>query len=210
MKSQEKIWDLEYKKNNNIWKKEVPNLPNIFKNKTILELGVGNGKTLYSILIQKPKKVIAADFSSEALNISKIIFEKERNVRFVKASALSLPIEDNFFDIVVCRYILNNLKKKEREKAVKEMHRVLKKDGKIIFEDFSKEDFRYLSKNKPVLVEKNTIIKENGMICHFFEKEELDILFSRFSKHKVKKISFQPIKLKPNLKRSIFTAMIEK
>jgi len=61
MKNQESIWDNLYKRNLT-WKKETI-LPNILQNKSVLELGVGTGKTLHSIIRQNPKSITAIDFS---------------------------------------------------------------------------------------------------------------------------------------------------
>ncbi len=208
MKNQEKIWNIEYTKEEKLWKKEVVNLPKICKNKEVLELGTGNGKTLISIIKQKPSKVIAMDFSSKSIEISSNLFKKEKNIKFLKADATYLPFKENSFEVIFARYILNNLIKKERLKAIKEIYRVLKEDGLLFFEDFALGDFR--SANMEDKTEKNTLQKSNGMICHFFEKTELENLFKQFSKNNLKKISYTPFKNKKDLKRVIFSGILEK
>jgi ubiquinone/menaquinone biosynthesis C-methylase UbiE len=185
---QERIWDELYGARLT-WKRESITLPKVLKNKKILELGVGTGKTLVSILGQKPKKVYAVDFSSKAIERSRERFEGK--VTLVQANVNDLPFEDESFDVVVCYYVLNNSLKKDRTGIVKEIRRVLKKGGACLFEDFSVNDLR--NEGKKHRSDKNTIVKKNGLMCHFFDEKELRILFGDF-KIKIEKKSFYPIK----------------
>lgn len=202
MLSQEKIWNEEYGKHRIKWAKDTKTLPLLLKNKIVLELGLGNGKTLRSIIKQKPKEVIALDFSLEALKQVKKEFP---SAYLVNSDVTNMPFPDNQFDVVVCYYILNNLSEKERKQAVKEIHRVLKPKGKVLFEDFAVGDFREFG----TLVSKHTIRKKNGIICHFFTVKELSTLFSSFSMINLKEKSSFPIKHK-KLKRKIISGIIEK
>lgn len=208
MKSQENIWNEEYKNNKNKWRKETINFPKIKKNSRVLELGVGNGKTLKSILMQKPKEITAIDFSQEAINqiISNKNFQK---VNFLKSNIKKLPFKEKTFDIIVCYYVLNNLLKKERIQAVNEMFRILNQQGQILFQDFSVDDFRQREKLNKIL-EKNTTQNKSGLICHFFTKTELKILFKNFSKINITLKISKPIIHKPNLKRKIISGIIIK
>lgn len=201
MKQQE-IWDELYNQNLT-WKKETISLPKIIKNKRVLELGVGNGKTLVSILRQKPSSVVAVDFSHVAIEKSKHLKDK---VELLNADARNLPFADKEFDLVVAYYILNNSLKKDRIKMVNEIYRVLKKKGVCLFEDFSAGDFR--NKGKKHLSDKNTRLKKNKLICHFFEMEELKTLFRRFSKINAKKTKFNPVKRDRSIKREIINARV--
>ena len=87
MVTQEEIWDIEYKNDDNKWKKESTYLPEMLRDRNVLELGVGNGKTLLSILKQKPKSVTAIDFSQEAINICKSNI-KNKEVLLIKVQFL--------------------------------------------------------------------------------------------------------------------------
>ena len=205
MKSQESIWNEEYKNTKNKWRKETINFPKIKKNSRVLELGVGNGKTLKSILRQKPKEITAIDFSQEAINqiISNKNFQK---VKFIKSNIKKLPFKEKTLDIIVCYYILNNLLEEDRKKAVNEIHRVLKPKGELIFQDFAIKDFRQKGK----IIEKNTTQNKVGLICHFFTKPEIKKLFKQFSKVKLEIKTTKPIIHKPKLKRKIISGIITK
>jgi len=208
MKNQEAIWNIEYRKNEQKWRRETINLPKFIKNKKVLEIGVGNGKTLRAILRQNPKNIVVMDFSSEALNRCKKIFH-EKKISFVKANVANLPFENEEFDIIVCYYVLNNLLEKEREKAVKEINRVLKTKGKLLFEDFAVGDFRETNKNQKT-IEFHTIKNKKGIICHFFELGEIKKLFNGFSAKKLAQKTFNPIIHKPKLKRKIISGIFVK
>src|SRR3989344_2295871 len=194
--SQESIWDSLYKKDENKWKLES-NLPKILKNKNVLEIGVGNGKTLKSILLQKPKQVTAIDISSKALNIVNSKFPNVSNLTLSKSSVKNLPFKDSEFDSIICFFTLNNLLKKERKKAVSEIYRVLKIKGNVIFSDFAEGDYRQKGK----IIENNTTTLSNGLILHTFCIKEMNYLFRSFNIKELKIISSNPIRNKPTLKR---------
>jgi ubiquinone/menaquinone biosynthesis C-methylase UbiE len=203
--NQSAIWDKEYSKFE--WRKETRTLPSrVLTGKKVLELGVGNGKTLISILRQKPKEVIAIDFSEKAIEICKDKFQLD-DVKFLKADVLNLPFEDNSFDAVVCYYVLNNLNENERKLAVKEIFRVLKDEGIVLFEDFSVGDFRF--KKGSNTIAENTIIKANGLSCHFFSDKEIKELFSGFSKVKLDIRETKPLRGK-DYTRKLISAVIRK
>ena len=203
---QEEIWNELYA-GNLTWKKETINLSNILRGKRVLELGVGNGKTLISILKQKPSNVQAIDFSIKAIDKARKIFKNRECVTILKADAKKMPFLDNSFDVVVVYYVLNNSINKERARIMKEIYRVLKKGGTCVFEDFSVNDFR--NKGKKYGIDNNTVIKKNKLICHFFEGKEVRELFSKFSKVKIKVYQFNPIK-HSNLKREIINCFGKK
>lgn len=208
MKSQEPVWDKLYNKNNNLWNRETSNMPDILKNKEVLEVGAGNGKTLHTIIKQKPKSITAIDISREAINILKSLF-KEKNIKFINESIIRTTLKKERFDIIVCYYVLNNLREYERTRAVEEMHRLLKDKGTILFEDFAVNDFRQ-KEGKSLNSEENTIIKNNGLIHHFFTKEELNNLFRRFKSIDLKKKSFSPFRNKKHIQRRLISAIINK
>ncbi|MEK6892809.1 MAG: class I SAM-dependent methyltransferase [Nanoarchaeota archaeon] len=200
MKNQEKIWDIEYKRNAVKWHRETKTLPNLLKSKRVLELGVGNGKTLWAILKQKPREIVAIDSSKEAIKQCERIFAGGR-VLFKKSNILHLPFGEGEFDIIICYYILNNLTEKERISAIREICRVLKKKGLVIFEDFAAGDFRNIHKKEK---------KKNGLYRHFFTGKEIAHLFKDFLKIKLKEKTTKPILHKPELVRKILFGVFEK
>ena len=66
------------------------------------------------------------------------------DVEFVQANAESLPFEDNTFDCVSIAFGLRNVT--DKNAALKQMHRVLKKGGCLLVLEFSKVDNAFLEK----------------------------------------------------------------
>ena len=186
---QEEVWDIEYSRSE--WRKETRTLPKMLSGKKVLEIGVGNGKTLIAIHRQNPKELFAIDFSEKAIEICREKFAHD-DIKFEKMSVLDLKFDDESFDAVVCYYVLNNLSDGERKKAVGEIYRVLKDEGIVLFEDFAVGDFRF-KKNSRMIAE-NTLIKANGITCHFFEDKEIKELFWEFSKVKMQVIETKPLR----------------
>ena len=208
MDSQQKIWDQLYQQQLH-WNRETLDLPLLLENKIVLELGVGSGKTLKSILRQKPKQITAIDFSDQSLQHCKKEFSHYPNLVFVKSQVSKLPFKPKTFDVIVCYYILNNLLLKERNKAVEEMIHVINQNGLIIFEDLAAGDFREKqgqasSAKQPEI---HTIIKPSGLVHHFFSPEEVEELFSKFKGQTIKQKTLTPIKNQKQFKRKIISAI---
>jgi ubiquinone/menaquinone biosynthesis C-methylase UbiE len=201
---QEQIWDEEYEKME--WRKETRTLPKLLQGKKVLELGVGNGKTLIAIHRQNPKELFAIDFSEKAIEICRDKFHLD-DIKFRVMDICDLDFEDNSFDAVVCYYVLNNLTESERKLAVKEIYRILKAGGIVLFEDFSVGDFRF--KKGSNLIAENTLIKASGLTCHFFTDKEIKELFKDFSKVKLKVIETKPLRGK-DYTRKLINAIIRK
>jgi ubiquinone/menaquinone biosynthesis C-methylase UbiE len=200
MEKQEKVWDSLYKKGLK-WKKETLKLDKSIQGKVVLELGVGNGKTLRTTLNQNPKHVTALDISKEAINLAKEKIKSDR-VTFLKTDFLEFSRKGKF-DIIVCYYFLNNFKEKERKEAIGKMKSMLEENGIILFEDFSIGDYRQKGRE----IEKNTIQKQNGLICHFFTENELEELFNGMN-IEVKERGFSPIRTDKTIQRKIISATI--
>ncbi|MCU0642053.1 MAG: class I SAM-dependent methyltransferase [archaeon] len=205
MESQESVWDKLYHKNLR-WKKESISLPNILKGKAVLELGVGNGKTLISILKQSPKSVTAVDFSQEAISRVKDSIPSQ-GITFLKADVTQISFNEEF-DVIICYYVLDNLLEKERKEAISKMRSALKPNGAILFEDFAVGDFR--EKEGIKNIESHTFERNDGLICHFFMKKELESLFKSFSSIRISEKNLRPIRLNRKLERRIVSAIIRK
>lgn len=199
MKNQEALWNSLYSKGLS-WKR-MNKIQENLKDKLVLELGVGNGKTLKSILEHSPKHVTAIDISEEAINLVKKSISSEK-VSYITGDILKTKIKEKF-DVIVCYYLLNNFREKDRKKVIREMILMLKKDGIILFEDFALGDLREKGKE----IGNNTIEKQNGLICHFFTKKEIIKLFNGFDIEMRERI-FSPIRKNKHIQRKIISARI--
>lgn len=175
MDDQREAWDKTYSQGLT-WRKETVSLPKVLAGKTVLELGVGTGKTLKAVILQRPKNVTCVDFSSVAIERCKKQFANAL-ASFKECDVTDLPFPSGSFDAVVCYYTLNNIPRTLRTTAVSEMHRVLKHSGIVLFEDFGVGDFR----EKEPFVEAHTVQKKDGIVCHFFSEDEIMGLFADFT-----------------------------
>ena len=96
----------------------------------LLEIGCGHGLLLPS-LIKKAQKVYALDAHPYLGKVHEIMSKNGHNeIVFNRGDIINLPYKDGSFDCVVCISVLEHMV--EIEKAVFELWRVLKKNGKII------------------------------------------------------------------------------
>jgi ubiquinone/menaquinone biosynthesis C-methylase UbiE len=210
MEGQESVWDLEYGVRGTRWSWRRMVFPAALEGKVVLEVGVGDGKTLAGILGQRPAGVVAFDFSAVALERARESFGDIECVSLVKADAKCLPFGDNFFDVVVVYYILDNMLAEGRQKAVGEFFRVLKPGGVVLFEDFAVGDFREELGKRLDVPEPHTLLKKKGLLCHYFSVDEVEILFAGFSKVDVVMKERQPIRNRPELVRRVVSAVVSK
>ncbi len=95
----------------------------------ILECACGTG-LLTLPMAQKCKKLIATDYSEGMLRQTKKKVAKYSNTKVGKASILELPFKEDKFDVVVAANVIHLLD--EPDKAISELKRVCKPNGKII------------------------------------------------------------------------------
>lgn len=101
------------------------------KNKNVLDVGCGQG-FLLSLIAEKADKAIGIDKSSESLaQARKGMNElKLNNVELILGDAEKLPFENETFDTVYSIGVLHHTAK--TEEAIKEIRRVLRKDGTAV------------------------------------------------------------------------------
>jgi len=101
------------------------------KESTVLEVACGTGRATLEIAKQA-NKVYAIDISSQMIDVArKNIKEKGiNNIELSVEDAYSLPFDNEMFDIVICINSLHNMI--YPEKALSEIKRVLKPEGRFI------------------------------------------------------------------------------
>lgn len=110
-------------------------------NKTVLDVATGTG-SLAIALSSTAKKVIGIDLSSEMLAVANKK-NKHNNLSFLEMDASKMSFKDNEFDIVTISLGLHDMPLEIRTAVLKEIKRVLKKDGILyVFEyDLPKNNF---------------------------------------------------------------------
>jgi len=107
----------------------------------LLDLAAGTGDLAINFrnLYGENYKITLADPNTEMLNYAKFRLAKKaikNNIEFVTTYAEKLPFQDNSFDNITLGFGFRNFT--DRPKALKEIMRVLKENGKLIIIDFSK------------------------------------------------------------------------
>ena len=74
-----------------------------------------------------------ADLSEKMIEKAKENFAGKENIYFIRANAESIPLEDNFFDIIISTNSFHHYL--HPDKALKEFHRLLKPGGKLYILD---------------------------------------------------------------------------
>lgn len=108
----------------------------VSSNTTVLDAGCGTGLATLAFYEAgyRPKEMYALDLSIKSLEVAKEQFEENknrsvRNVRPVQGNLLSMPFEDEKFDLILT---VGALEYVSLEKGLEELARVLKKDGVLV------------------------------------------------------------------------------
>lgn len=194
------------KKNIDYWDALLNNAPKSYKdyflkegeylkkfvktNAEVLEVGCGDGRSICDIL-SKTKNITGVDHETSAVLGAGERFAKEPSVRIIKADVIDLPFVNETFDFVVCLMAFVNFADK-KYKALEEMKRVLKKDGKIIVSVFSENALEERLKIYKILGTKIENI-HNGTVT--FDSSLGDNISEQFSKREIEEI-FSKVNLK--------------
>lgn len=107
-------------------------LPYMQPGMRLLDCGCGTGTiTVELAAAVSPGEVVGIDLETAQINLARTQAAQANvtNARFEVANVYSLPFSDASFDAVYCSAVLSHLR--ERDKALREMHRILKPSGLI-------------------------------------------------------------------------------
>lgn len=126
-----------------IQREKILNDAKIVRENTVLDVGTGAG-LLAIAAAKRGCQVTAMDIWSKwdlagnrkALLKRNMKVEKVTTIHIVEADARNIPFPDHYFERVVSNFLLHNIKgKKEKQKAIQEMWRVLCPQGQIVIVD---------------------------------------------------------------------------
>jgi ubiquinone/menaquinone biosynthesis C-methylase UbiE len=104
----------------------------------VLEVAPGPGYLSVALAKLGPYRITGVDISQSFIQMASEYAKREGVVvRFIHGSASDIPLEDSFFDLIVCRAAFKNFS--EPLKALNEMHRVLKAGGRAVIIDLCKD-----------------------------------------------------------------------
>lgn len=118
----------------------------LVNNPTVLYVGVGGGMELlqFSYFSRKDNHIIGVEIVDEMLLACQSNFKeaekinpwfKSSFVNLKKGNALELPIEDNSIDVAAQNCLFNIFTQSDLKKALDQMYRVLKPNGRLVLSD---------------------------------------------------------------------------
>ena len=166
------------------------------KNGNILDLGSGSGRHLLK-LKNKNTVFFLVDFSEKMIELAKEKAEKQKiNAEFeiIDLEKQKLPFKDSFFDSAISIAFLHCLNKKNHEKAIKELYRVMKPKAEALIIVWNKASKRFKNTGK----EKYVGWRDKGKRYYYlFDENELIKL--------LEKVGF---KIKEKLESNVNIALI--
>lgn len=141
----------------------------------IIDLGCGSGNdTLY--LVKRGKEVIPCDYSNAAIrNIQKNFPEIKRTECFDMSKGL--PFENNFTDLIICDLSLHYFTEKTTFEILKELERVLKPNGTLIFRVNSVNDVNH-GAGEGEEIEHHLYKTIDGRYKRFFDQDDIKKFFA--------------------------------
>lgn len=163
----------------------------------VMDLGCGAGR---HVIYLADNNIIpwGGDFATSGVAYTKELLKQLGYSKYcenvVETTTDDLPFEDGFFDGLICWGVLCYMDIAHVRESVKEIYRVLKRGGLALVHIRTVDDYRCqdakLSNAKEIeertffLKEHESVksaAKENGMLMHFFTKEEVTKLFAGFT-----------------------------
>lgn len=194
----EKWWDLFYKQKTSTFFKdrkwlfqEFPVLREVTRSdagqKVVLEVGAGAGNTVFPImrLNENPElEVVAADFSKKAVQTMRESPEYATEMGMVRAevwdaASSDLPdgMKESSVDVVIMIFIFSALNPQQWQQAIKNVQRLLKPGGLVLFRDYGRGDLAQVRFKAGRWMEENFYVRGDGTRVYFFEKEELESIW---------------------------------
>lgn len=147
----------------------------------VLEIGAGAGNTAFPILANNKNaqlKLHACDFSKKAVEV--IRSQEAYNTALIQAdvwdvTGTELPpgIEEGSVDVAILIFIFSALPPPKWERAVANVHRLLKPGGEVCFRDYGRGDLAQVRFRKGRYVEENFYARGDGTLVYFFDEDEL-------------------------------------
>lgn len=141
----------------------------------ILDLGSGAGRHLLKI---KNGEMYLIDFSKEMIKFAKKrAKQKKIKAKFYIAPITKIPFENDFFDYAICISSLYCIKgKRNREKVVKELFRVLKPKAKVRIGVWNIKSKRFKNSKKEKMIDWR---KKGKRYYYLYDEKEIHDLFKK-------------------------------
>tara|TARA_B100001027_G_C16237789_1_gene317845 strand:+ start:532 stop:1236 length:705 start_codon:yes stop_codon:yes gene_type:complete len=121
-----------------LWKRNLINLMNPSKNKSLIDVACGTGDIakLYLNSTDNSNHITCVDPNKGMISKGKRKLQNYRNIDWIVSGAEKLPFKKNSFDFYTISFGLRNTK--DLDKTLSEAYRVLKTGGRFLCLEFSK------------------------------------------------------------------------
>lgn len=174
-------WNRDYARKGRMWARGQEGIPRFSQGTRVLEAGCGDGKTLRTLIRERPgaqpdeaPEIVAFDFSREAVRLSNASLSPASGISLLTADAACLPFSTGSFDAVLLVHLLGHAPSDLRNQIAREAARVTRRGGRIYVRVFSTGDFRA---GQGMVAEPGTYRRETGILTHYFTADEVGQLF---------------------------------
>jgi len=163
---------------------KIVSLLDIKENLNFLDIGCGTGLAV-ELAAKKANfkgQFYGIDLSEKMIERAKINFGDKNNLHFIQANVESIPLDDNFFDIIICTNSFHHYL--HPDKSLKEMHRLLKKGGTVYIFDSTAD---------------NLIMKIGDKIIKLFEPAHVKLYSTKEFMQMFENVGLKYSKISPKL-----------
>ncbi len=113
----------------------------------VMDAGCGSASLAIDVKKESQKILLyAIDADPTILKIAEKKAKREnQQIHFRKAYLQKLPFPDNSFDVVYSSLVFHHLNSDAKKEAMKDIYRILKKNGRFLLVDFGKPKKKFLS-----------------------------------------------------------------
>jgi ubiquinone/menaquinone biosynthesis C-methylase UbiE len=147
----------------------------------LLDVGCGTGWAIGEVanLVNNNGVFYGVDLSPKMIEKAKENFSGKENFHFIKANAESIPLDGDFFDIIICTNSFHHYL--HPEQAMNEFYRLLRKGGKVYILDAT-TDVGYMK-----IIDKIMKLIEAGFVKFYSTKEYQQLFHNAGLKYSVSK-----------------------
>jgi ubiquinone/menaquinone biosynthesis C-methylase UbiE len=117
------------------WKKWIKKVVPHIEGKKILEISFGSGYLMTQYSANNNYEIVGVDYNEKMVEITrKKLTSINTNINLIQGNVEDLPFSDNTFDTIINTMAFTGYP--DGDKALSEMKRVLKTEGKLLLVDF--------------------------------------------------------------------------
>lgn len=99
----------------------------------ILDVGYGGGQFIPTLTQIAKEPIYGIDTLPQPERVAKILKSEGYETKLIEGSVFKMPYKDNYFDGIVCISVMEHFAGQELNQATREMYRVLKPGGWLVF-----------------------------------------------------------------------------